>query len=460
MLIAYATEEGDMATDRGAGLGLFASHLANTLSEPGLELRKVFQRVRAAVYAASEGDQRPASYDNMIGEFYFFPPEEWAANVTAERRVVDSDPVAALRESAAERWEEIEGTERLDELQGFIEKYRDEPGADVLVTLAGSRVQRLEAEGKQLRLEREARTVWGLVRDAESAEALERFVTVYGRVAGVAELVRQAEERLAALRGPQVWTNSLGMEFVLIPAGEFLMGSAGELADDDEQPETRVRISEAFYLGKFEVTQGQWEAVMGSNPSYLANCGLDCPVESVTWDEVQEFVRKLNAREGADRYRLPTEAEWEYAARAGSRTDTPAGDLRILGKSNAPKLDAIAWYGGNSGVRYEGGYYCSGWDEEQYSTDRCGPHPVGRKAANGLGLHDMLGNVWEWVADWHGDYPGGAVTDPKGPSTGSYRVKRGGGWNGGARNCRAANRDWFAPGKRNFYLGFRLLRTH
>ena len=257
MLIAYATEEGDTATDRGAGLGLFASHLADTLSEPGLELRKVFQRVRAVVYAASEGDQRPASYDNMIGEFCFFPPEEGAANVTAERRVVDPAPVGALRESAAERREQIKGTERADALKAFIEPFRNQPGAEVLVTLAESRLGTVETEQEQFRLEREARRVWELVRDADSTEALERFGAVYGKVPGVADLVRQANELLAALRGPQEWTNSVGMDFVLVSAGEFEMGSTGRLAADDERPMTRVRVSEAFWMGKHEVTQEQ-----------------------------------------------------------------------------------------------------------------------------------------------------------------------------------------------------------
>lgn len=254
------------------------------------------------------------------------------------------------------------------------------------------------------------------------------------------------------------WTNRLGMEFVRVPAGEFRMGSESELADDDEQPVTRVKISRPFFMGKYEVTQGQWEAVMGSNPSDFKNCGRDCPVESVSWDEVQQFVRKLNAMEGGPRYRLPTEAEWEHAARAGTPTDTPAGDLDLLGTSNAPVLDRIAWYGGNSGVRYDGGADCSDWKEKQYPSTWCGTHPVGKKAANDFGLHDMLGNVWEWVEDRYGEYPGGSVTDPKGPAKGSLRVRRGGGWSHDAFGSRSAYRAGVGPGNRYHYLGFRLLR--
>ena len=177
---------------------------------------------------------------------------------------------------------------------------------------------------------------------------------------------------------------------------------------------------------------------MGSNPSRFKNCGRDCPVESVSWEEVQQFIGKLNAMEGGQKYRLPTEAEWKYAARARSGTDTPAGDLRIAAMHNVPMLDRIAWYGGNSGVKYEGGFDCSGWDEKQYSSDRCGPQPVELKAANGLGLHDLLGNVWEWVQDWYGGYPGGTATDPKGPTTGSSRALRGSSWYVSARICEAS----------------------
>ena len=229
-----------------------------------------------------------------------------------------------------------------------------------------------------------------------------------------------------------------GMEFVGIPPGEFLMGSTSRHAQDDEQPLTRVRISKGFWMGKYEVTQDQWQAVMGNNPSGFSGCGR-CPVEQVSWEDVQEFIGRLNGRSGGGRYRLPTEAEWEYAARAGTTTDTYAGDVtEPIG--NDPVVNGIAWYGENSGYR---------------------THPAGQKAPNGFGLYDMLGNVWEWVGDWTGDYPGGAVTDPAGPGSGSGRVYRGGGWYVFAGYCRSANRGRNSPGDRDrdHSLGFRLLRT-
>ena len=219
------------------------------------------------------------------------------------------------------------------------------------------------------------------------------------------------------------------MEFVRVSTGRFLMGSpeseAGRGADEAQR---EVRITQEFWIGKYEVTQGEWETVMGENPSYFKECGSRCPVERVSWHDVQEFIRKLNDSESAKgyAYRLPSEAEWEYAARAGA-AGTRYGELGEL-----------AWYYGNSGGR---------------------THPVGQKRANGWGLHDMLGNVIEWTADWYGEHPSGAVTDPQGPGAGSKRVSRGGGWGGSARGVRSAGRSNFAPGHRSSLIGFRLVRT-
>ena len=230
-----------------------------------------------------------------------------------------------------------------------------------------------------------------------------------------------------------------GIEFAWVPAGEFVMGSGSEIADADEQPLTRVRISRGYWLGRYEVTQGQWRAVMRNNPSRFDECGSDCPVESVSWEDVQGFIRALNTRERGSgvQYRLPTEAEWEYAARAGTRGDTYAGDLTGSGFGD-PVLERIAWFDENSGLR---------------------THPVGRKAPNAWGLHDMLGNVWEWVQDWYGPYPGGFVTDPAGPGHGSGRVARGCYWLHSASGCRSADRNYGSPGDPCECLGFRLFRS-
>ena len=224
------------------------------------------------------------------------------------------------------------------------------------------------------------------------------------------------------------FVNSIGMIFVLIPTGEFMMGS--NAGDYDEKPVHQVRISQPFYLGKYEVTQEQWQAVMGSNPSHFTG-DPNLPVEQVSWEEVQTFVRTLNTREGVTSYRLPTEAEWEYAARAGSTTAYGFGN-------HARKLGDYAWYGDNAEGR---------------------THPVGQRKPNAWGLYDMHGNVWEWVQDWYGPYDVDAVTDPQGPSEDSYRIYRGGGWGTFAGNCRSSERNFDLPDTRLAGLGFRLLRV-
>jgi len=214
-----------------------------------------------------------------------------------------------------------------------------------------------------------------------------------------------------------------------IAPGSFQMGSND--GDSNEKPVHRVTLSEGYHLGATEVTQGQWEAVMGSNPSKFK--GRDLPVESVSWDDAMSFCRKLTERErSAGRlasgyaYTLPSEAQWEYACRAGT-TGAYAGDL-----------DSMGWYDGNSGGK---------------------THAVGTKRANGWGLYDMHGNVWEWCSDWYRAYPSGYVVDPTGASSGPFRVFRGGSWFSNASYCRSANRSGFVPGFRDNFLGFRLVHS-
>ena len=228
------------------------------------------------------------------------------------------------------------------------------------------------------------------------------------------------------------FTNNLGMEFVYIKPGTFMMGSpSGESGRDSDERQHRVTLTRGFYMQTTEVTQGQWKRVMESNPSRFKNCGTDCPVEKVSWNDVQKFIGKLNQMEGGNKYRLPTEAEWEYAARAGSTT-------RFFFGNDDGQLGQYAWYSNNSGGK---------------------THSVAQKKPNAWGLYDVHGNVWEWCQDWFGDYLSGSVTDPTGLSSGSYRGNRGGCWNNSARGCRSANRLRFTPGHSYFGLGFRLARA-
>jgi len=226
-----------------------------------------------------------------------------------------------------------------------------------------------------------------------------------------------------------ILSTSSGFEFLRINAGEFAMGDDSNSA---AHPLHRVTISSPFYISKYEVTQQQWTALMGKNPSQFTG-DSNLPVENVSWAEVQEYIKRLNAKEGTTRYRLPTEAEWEYAARACTRTTYSFGD-------DEKQLAQYAWYDQNAEQR---------------------THPVGKRIPNPWGMHDMHGNVWEWCQDWYKHYPDSAVTDPQGPADGDFRVYRGGGWYRGASSsyCRLASRHAARPHFRHPALGFRLVMT-
>jgi formylglycine-generating enzyme required for sulfatase activity len=227
---------------------------------------------------------------------------------------------------------------------------------------------------------------------------------------------------------------------------------------NNEGPQHEVQVSRGFWLFDTPCTQALWGAVMGDNPSRFV--GPERPVEQVSWKEVQEFLQRIEQR--VPGLGLPTEAQWEYACRAGTQTATYAGDLEILGDYNAPLLDAIAWYGGNSGVGFEldNGFDSSDWPEKQYPHERAGTHPVGLKEPNAWGLYDMLGNVWEWCADGRRRYDSDSITDPIGPTEASAgRVLRGGSWSDFARDVRSACRVASGPGNRNGFIGFRCARV-
>ena len=216
-------------------------------------------------------------------------------------------------------------------------------------------------------------------------------------------------------------------DMVEVEAGTFTMGATSEMKDpsDDEKPAHKVTLANNYYLGKTEVTQALWKAVMGSNPSYFK--GDNKPVEQVSWDDCQEFISKLNAATGKH-FRLPTEAEWEFAARGGNNS-------RHYQYSGSNTLNDVGWYTDNSSNT---------------------THDVASKQANELGIYDMSGNVWEWCSDWYGSYSSNTQYDPAGPTSGSYRVDRGGSWSYHAGGCRSSDRGGGTPDGRHSYLGLRL----
>ncbi len=221
--------------------------------------------------------------------------------------------------------------------------------------------------------------------------------------------------------------NGVTFEMIAVKGGTFTMGGTseqGSYAGSNEFPTHSVTLSD-YYIGKFEVTQELWVAVMGSNPSYFN--GSNLPVEQVSWNDCQEFVTKLNGLTGKN-FRLPTEAEWEYAARGGNIS----GGYKYSGSNN---INDVAWYSDNGGSK---------------------THAVGTKSPNELGIYDMSGNVWEWCQDWYGSYSSGSQTNPQGPSSGSYRVGRGGSWYYSAGYCRVSGRYYYAPVHRYSNLGLRL----
>jgi len=236
------------------------------------------------------------------------------------------------------------------------------------------------------------------------------------------EASKQATTTISSESSETITANGVSFTMIKVEGGTFKMGS--KRGNSDEKPVHQVTLS-SFSIGQTEVTQELWEAVMGSNPSYFK--GSKLPVEKVSWNDCQTFITKLNQLTGKT-FRLPTEAEWEYAARGGNKS-------KGYTYSGSNKIGDVAWHSSNSN-----------------STT----HDVATKSPNELGLYDMTGNVWEWCQDWYGSYSSGSQTNPTGPTSGSSRVLRGGGWVSDATNCRVANRSSLKPTGTSYYLGLRL----
>ena len=418
-IIAFATAPGRVAADGAGQNGLYTACLLQNLRRPGVPLEEVFKSVREQIVAKQGDNQIPWENSSLIGKFYFVPsdvptPPGPVASLPPPPAAAAVSGALQVSVNVARATVKVDGKDRGTAKESEPLRLTELPAREVKVEVL--------SDG----YEPQSKTVKIPLNDW----ANEPFV-----LQAKARVV-QGEAKPAAVRVTQgggdyktgeVRTFS-GIAFVWCPPGSFVMGSPqSEENRDDDETQHRVTLSKGFWMGKTEVTQAQWRAVMGDNPSYFK--GDDRPVEQVSWEDCQSFVRKLNAQtEG--KFRLPCEAEWEYACRAGSATAYGFGN-------DADQLGAYAWYDANSSGE---------------------THAVGQKNPNAWGLLDMHGNVWEWCQDWYGDYPGGEA-DPGGARSGTRRVLRGGSWFSNQCDGRSANRGGNTPDNRSSLTGFRLLRT-
>jgi formylglycine-generating enzyme required for sulfatase activity len=387
-LIAYATAPGRVASDGTGQNGLYTAELLKQMRVPGLSATEMFMRVRAEVMKLTENKQVPWEASSLVGTFYFCAPlkNDAAPPTSAAANETKIDPVVVEREY----WETIRSSSDPHDFRDYLNAYPN--GAYTTTALA--KIRQLET-----------------AKNTQHADSRLTNTNPSNSGGNKANEPPAAANATAVL--PKHFKNQEGIEMVYIPPGRFRMGSN---SDDHEKPVHEVNISQGFYMGKYEVTQAHWQAVMRRNPSYFKNCGPDCPVEQVSWNDAQDFINNLNETNDGYIYRVPSEAEWEYACRAGTTRDYSVVDLNDIG-----------WYDTNSGRR---------------------THAVGRKQPNAFGLYDMSGNVWEWCQDvYHENYVGAPI-DGTAWLTGRhpYRVLRGGSFNFNASSSSSVSRYYDAPG--------------
>jgi formylglycine-generating enzyme required for sulfatase activity len=432
-IIVYATGSGQVAQDGTGRNGLFTGQLLNNLKTPGLEVKELFNRTGADVARVSGRKQIPAIYSQFFGTAYLAGaasapiPAPTAPQAPRNVRVgtPGTDSVSLSWESAGSGIS----------YRVYYSNQNDPSGAKPLGNPTAA--------------------------PSFNVNSMTGGTAYYFWVTAIKDGLESAKSQAVTVRTAAVPVNPAPDGFVRINGGTFTMGSPASEVDrwENEGPQHQVTVS-SFSIGKYEVIQREWVAVMGSNPSFFK--GDNLPVEQVSWYDAIDYCNQRSVKEGltptytvdkgrgdpnntssydeikwavtwnrsANGYRLPTEAEWEYAAKGGNK------DSMAYEYSGSNSVEGMAWYYGNSN-----------------ST-----HPVGTKAANSLGLHDMSGNVWEWCWDWYGSYTGSAQTDPTGASSGSDRVLRGGGWGDSAGYARSANRVAYGPSYRGLDLGFRLVR--
>jgi formylglycine-generating enzyme required for sulfatase activity len=372
-LVAFSAGDNQTASDNMQGRnGLYTKYLLAALEKPGLGLREIFEQAQAGVYTASGRKQFPAIYNMIVGSVVLKGGGAAASPLAGQSAKLDA---------AAEAWSLVRNSDRAEDFDDFVAAF---PNSE-LATTARMRAGQLRRGG---------------------AATSRTQPTVSPMSQTAATTAKPGDTRI----NPKD-----GLTYAWIPPGTFMMGctTGDPECYSDEKPAHQVTISKGFWMGQTEVTQEAFKRVTGKSPSTFK--GTKLPVEQVTWNDAKSYCEAVGMR-------LPTEAEWEYAARGG------ASGARY------GKLDEIGWYMSNSENK---------------------THEVGYKQANGFGLNDMLGNVWEWVSDWYGSYPANAASDPQGAASGQYLVLRGGSWGNDAKYIRVSFRFRDAPENRGINIGFR-----
>lgn len=449
--IAYATSPDKTASDGTGRNGLYTTELLKYIKQPNIKIEEAFKQVTIAVDRTSGGKQVPWTSSSLRGEFYF---KTLKSSVAANPIPKESDepPIVAKDKAAQEReaWDLVKNSSSASDFRYYLEEFPDGANAAkarirleelVWLTVRGSDAAKIQAYLKEFPNGANASAARIRLKQLETASAPATPTTGGNTIANR----KAGEVTKATLPG------GAEMSFAYIPAGSFERAGIerNSMTGFIEKSVHTVKISQGFWMQTTEVTQAQWKAVMGVFPSKCDSgelkgkfLGDNKPIICVSWDNAQEFIRQMNLKNDGYKYRLPTEAEWEYAARAGTTGDY-AGDL-----------DSMAWYYNNSGNQTLSGM----WNEDKMHSNNNRMHEVGTKQANAWGLYDMHGNVWEWCQDWEGNYPNGTVTDPTGATSGTRRVQRGGAWSRPANQNTSAYRTSSKPSQRHAYVGFRVVR--
>jgi formylglycine-generating enzyme required for sulfatase activity len=399
-VIVYATDPGSIAADGSGRNSPFTAAFMVSMKEPGLDITMMMKRVTSRVLAETDGAQTPWVSMNLTRDFVFKPAK--SQNDTPVTEPVASALPKAPRLSSVKTHGSVSVESKL---AGTLFLDNVEQGA------MSAGISRLD--------------------DVETGEhVLEMHYTDEQSEKVTVMVIKDAV--ISASFVHMLKPMALEIELVLVKSGCFQMGDNFTDGYAEEKPVHEICV-DGFYIGRYEVSQGQWKAIMSENPSYNKNCGDNCPVENVSWNDIQGFIRRLNQQTGLT-FRLPTEAEWEYAARSGGKNEKWAGS------SNASELGEYAWYKDNS--------------NEQ-------THPVGQKKPNNLGIYDMSGNVWEWVSDWYDEkyYQKSPHDNPQGSPNGKRRVVRGGSWFYNDWFNRCTLRARYSPGDRYDLVGFRVARS-